>query len=394
MTLWRSVKPQHLERLEILKQLVRALQGQHISHELRQEATQAAHSLTGALGIFGLKSGSDLARSIERLLRSNAPIHRDSQKQLSEMVWALETELNQALRQLDQPRSGSVSPLLVLIDSDVQLLKKLTKAIRAQGFNVKTAMDETALLQLQPSLQPSPKTNESEISASAGVLPDVVLFNFSLADSDKASLEWLSQLINQTPPLLVLVCSADGSLASRIKAAQLGSHSFFHNPDVAAVLKGVLEMRACLQPLSHKVLAVDDDQQVLKALQALLEPKGFQLITLTQPRNFWATLQASSPDLLLLDIEMPKFNGIELCRAVRQAPIWNRLPIVFFTAHSDADTKAAALRAGADDLVEKSLGDSTLLNRLFEQLKQSQLKRAMAAIADTPSPQSTQSTDP
>ena len=127
-------------------------------------------------------------------------------------------------------------------------------------------------------------------------------------------------------------------------------------------------------------MAVDDDLQVLNALQTFLEPRGFQLITLSQPLNFWATLQASMPDLLLLDIEMPKFNGLELCRTVRQAPLWNQLPIIFLTSHSDVNTKAAALRADANDLVEKSLTQTTLLDRLFEQLKQSQLQRAMAAM--------------
>ncbi|MEO1353581.1 MAG: response regulator, partial [Cyanobacteria bacterium J06635_15] len=88
-------------------------------------------------------------------------------------------------------------------------------------------------------------------------------------------------------------------------------------------------------------------------------------------------------DLLLLDIEMPKFDGLELCRAVRQAPVWNQLPIVFFTAHGDATTKAAALQAGANDLVEKSLIDADLLSRLCDQLKRSQLQQAMTAIADS-----------
>ncbi len=379
-TLWRSVKSQHLERLEILKRTLGGLQNRQLSYKLRQDAAQAAHSLTGALGIFGLKSGSDLARSIEQILRGDDPIHPYNQKQLSEMVRALEEELRQALIQIEQPQSGAVAPLFVLIDNNLQLLQQLAQAIRAQGLNVQTALDESALLDLQPLLQ-SPPQADGKISEPQNSWPDVVLLDFSFADSDEATLKWLSQLINRVPPLLLLLCSADGSLASRVKAAQFGSHAFFHNPDVADVLEGVLEIRSRLQHPSHKVLAVDDDRQVLEALQALLEPKGFHLITLDQPRDFWTTLQAAAPDLLLLDIEMPKFSGLELCRAVRQAPIWNQLPIVFLTAHSDAETKAAALRAGANDLVEKSSADSALLNRLFEQLKQSQLQRAMAAIA-------------
>ncbi|MEL6381476.1 MAG: response regulator [Cyanobacteria bacterium J06626_18] len=381
-TLWRSVKSQHLERLAILKRTLRGLQDKKLSPELRQDAAQAAHSLTGALGIFGLRSGSDLARSIEQILRGDDPIHPYKQKQLSEMVSALEEDLHQALSQIEQPQSDVGSPLFVLVDNNLQLLQQLAQAIRGQGLTIQTVLDEAALSDLQLLRQPAQKV-DAKTPESEDSWPDVVLLNFSFADSDEATLKWLAQMINQVPPLLMLICSADGSLASRVKAAQFGSHAFFHNPDVADVLESVLALRSRLHAPSHKVLAVDDDRQVLETLQALLEPKGFQLITLDQPRDFWTTLQAAAPDLLLLDIEMPKFSGLELCRAVRQAPIWNQLPIVFLTAHGDAKTKAAALRAGANDLVEKSSADSALLARLFEQLKQSQLQRAMAVIATT-----------
>ncbi|MBE7379944.1 MAG: response regulator [Leptolyngbya sp. SIO1E4] len=377
ITLWQSVKSQHLERLEILKQAVQTLQDQHLTDDLRQEATQAAHSLTGALGIFGLKSGSELARSIEHMLRGDAPLYPYRQKQLADRVNTLDEELNQALgqlKQLEQPQPGSVPSLFVLIDNNQLLLEQLAKALQTQSLTVQIAVDEADLRQL---------TTPQSPPVAATALPDVVLFNSSLADSNEATLLRVSRLINQVLPLLVLVCSADGSLASRVRAAQLGNHSFLHNPDVTTVLKGVLRVRSRLQQHSHKVLAVDDDPQILEALRALLEPRGLQLITLNQPLDFWPTLQAASPDLLLLDIEMPKFSGLELCRVVRQAPVWNRLPIIFFTAHDDASTKAAALRAGANDLVEKSLAGSALLDRLFEQLKRSQLQVAMAAIAES-----------
>ena len=388
-TLWQSVKSKHLERLEILKRITQALKTKPLPENLRQEAAQAAqaaHSLAGALGIFGLRSGSDLAKSIEQILQGGIPAHPYSQQQLSELVNALEKELEQALHQLEERQSSWVFPILLLIDNNLSLLHDLAKAIQAQGLNVQTALNEAALQALQPWLataqQRSAEADGSSALQSQTSLPDVVLFNVGLAASDEAALERLSQLISQMTPWLVLVCSADGSLGNRVKATKLGSHSFFHNPDLSAILKGLLEMRSHLQQSANKVLVVDDDPHILEALRTLLESKGFQIVTLNQSLDFWATLQTSSPDLLLLDIEMPKFNGFELCRAVRQAPVWNQLPIIFFTAHGDASTKTAALRAGANDFIEKSLADSDLITRLCYQLKQTQLQRAIAAIAN------------
>ena len=388
VTLWHSVKSQHLERLDILKNTAQALQQHTLTDELRQAAARAAHSLTGALGIFGLKSGSELARAIEQILQGQVPIADDGQQQLSSLVNALAEQLNQALSQLEQSKPRRrLSPLLVLIDNNVSLLQQLAKALQAQGLTVEVALHESDLYRLwqgapQPSLEKTGGAHPANTAKEpGGSLPDAMLFNFSLADSDAATLERLSDVINQVPRLLVLVGSADGSLASRVKAARLGSHSFFHSLDSGILLERILAVRSHLPQPANTVLAVDDDPQVLEALRALLEPKGLRLITLNQPLNFWATLQASTPDLLLLDMEMPNFNGIELCRAVRQAPVWNQLPIVFFTAHSDARAKTAALRAGANDLVEKSLADSDLFGRLCDQLRRSQLQQTMATLA-------------
>ncbi|MBE9070923.1 response regulator [Leptolyngbya cf. ectocarpi LEGE 11479] len=386
-TLWHSVKPQHLERLALIKRAHQALQQDQLTHDLRQAAAQAAHSLTGALGVFGLKSGSDLASAIEKILQGDVPVASEHQ-QLSELVNALAEQLHQALSRLEQAKSRQLPPLLVLIDENLPLLRQLEQALQSQELRVDIALNEATLhtlqrkLKAQSSLEHTNGHQHLEHRKPEETVPNVVLFNCSLVTMDNVTLMRLSKLINQIPSLLVLVSSAEGSVASRVRAAQLGSHSFLHNPDVSTLLESILEVRSHFQKSANTVLAVDDDPQVLEALRLLLEPEGLQLVTLNHTIDFWSTLQASSPDLLLLDIEMPEFNGIELCRAIRQAPAWNQLPIIFFTAHGDANIKTAALRAGANDLVEKSLADSDLLVRLCDQLRRSQLQQTIATLVD------------
>ncbi|MGD1951230.1 MAG: response regulator [Leptolyngbyaceae cyanobacterium] len=385
VTLWPTVKPQQLERLELLKQTNQALQNNCLTHDLQQASVRAAHSLTGALGIFGLRLGSDLARAIETILRQDTLTNPYDQQQLTELVNSLEEQLIQTCDQIEQSKTGLAAPLLVLIDNNSDLFDQLIKALQAKNLTVQVALSESALEAVRQAIK---VTQRHEVQADSSPdaaefkaeLPDVVLFNVCLATLDQGDLERLSNLINQLPPLPVLIGSVDGSLASRVKAAQLGSHSFLHSPDVSTMLKSVLEVRSHRQ--RPTVLAVDDDPQVLAALRVLLEPKGLRLVTLSQPLDFWVTLQTACPDLLLLDMEMPDFTGMELCQAVRQAPIWHQLPIIFFTARSDADSKAAALRAGADDLVEKSSADSDLLIRLCNQLRRSQLQQAMATLTE------------
>jgi len=383
--LWLSMKSLHFERLDVLKQATEALQNNQLSDELHESATQAAHSLTGALGIFGLISGSNLARSIENILRSNRSIYEQKQK-FCDLIDDLESKLTQALQQIEQPQAESSYPLLILVDDDLLMLQRLAEVLRHQGLRVQSTLREDNLYKLRSLL-----TEVRQSFGNGGNLsdldidnppPDIMLLNFSLANSDDATLQRLSTWINKAPSLLLLVSSSDGSLSNRIKATRLGSHSFFHNQHVCELLPEILELRSHLQCPANKVLAVDDDPDILRVLHGLLEPQGLQLTTLSQPCDFWSTLQTSSPDLVLLDIEMPGLNGIELCRVIRQSANWNWLPIIFLTSHGNANVKASALRVGANDLVEKSLADTELIPRLCEHLKRSQLNQAMSATTN------------
>ncbi|NJL49571.1 MAG: response regulator [Leptolyngbyaceae cyanobacterium SM2_5_2] len=196
--------------------------------------------------------------------------------------------------------------------------------------------------------------------------------------ADPATLAQLAALINPLPYLSVFVCSADGSLKNRIRAARLGQTIFLHNPEVAYILGRCMKARSC--PYPAKVLIVDDDPQVLLALRTILEPWG-QITTLEHTPDFWPTLQSTSPDLLVLDIEMPDFSGIELCQVVRQTPRWQQLPIVFLTAYTDAARKHAAMLAGANDFIDKSLTEPDLVKRLLHQIQ-----RRTAALTRDPLP--------
>ncbi|MEM6598694.1 MAG: response regulator, partial [Cyanobacteria bacterium P01_C01_bin.69] len=199
----------------------------------------------------------------------------------------------------------------------------------------------------------------------------------------------------------------DGSLGVRVKASRLGRYPFLHRPTAESVVKGIERLRVSFQDAAvssanalspsssksaasthwpiRKILVVDDDANILSALRSRLEPQGFQLTTLSEPVAFWQTLKTTDPDLLLLDISMPKFSGIDLCQAVRQAPVWSHLPIVFFTSHVNSQLQRAAFSAGADDLIEKSSPDSVLLTHLYEQIRRSHFRQAIAAIAEATS---------
>jgi DNA-binding response OmpR family regulator len=125
-----------------------------------------------------------------------------------------------------------------------------------------------------------------------------------------------------------------------------------------------------LRPASEaKVMIVDDDQAWLRTLPMLLNPWGFKLTTLAEPQQFWAVLQAVMPDLLVLDVNMPKMNGFELCQGLRSDPAWRQLPVLFLSVLTDSQTQNQAFTVGADDYLCKPVLGLHLANRILNRLQ-------------------------
>jgi diguanylate cyclase (GGDEF)-like protein len=134
------------------------------------------------------------------------------------------------------------------------------------------------------------------------------------------------------------------------------------------------------QEANHAVrlLAVDDDPHVLANLKTVLEPWGIHLTTLTDSQYFWEYLENTNPDLLLLDVVMPKGNGLMLCEQVRNDPNWAGLPIVFLTAYRDTETVQRVFLAGADDLVCKPVVAPELITRVISRIERQRFWRHLA----------------
>ena len=374
-TLWKSVKPQQAARLVTLQQAIKQLQTGDLSADLRRAAYRSAHSLTGVLGIFGSKKGSHTADQIQTVLLGDAAISKLDRRRLRELVEKLNTSINEAIEHHQNIAAETVKmPLLVLVDPQLKMMSTLVSTLWTKGFIVKRAQEIATLSAMLTAMDSATnRVTGNHIDA----MPDIVMLNFSFDHAGAKSLNMLSTLAAKLPSLMMLICSADGSLSSRVKASQLGDYPFFCQSDAVSVVKTIELLRSHPPAKSQKILAVDDDPQMLQGLQTRLEQEDYQIVTLNKPVEFWQTLQTESPDLLLLDISMPDFTGIELCLTVRQAPAWSHLPIVFFTSHTDAHTQQIALRAGADNLLEKSTPDSQLFSHLNSQIKRSHLQKVI-----------------
>lgn len=149
------------------------------------------------------------------------------------------------------------------------------------------------------------------------------------------------------------------------------------NPEAARMAAVVAERGSSddSQLRGKRVLVVDDEPMMSRGLSSLLERRGLAVTAVNDPLRFWTVLDETKPSLILLDLQMPRINGTELCRAVRKDPRWSELPVVFLTGHTDQASVQRIFASGADDYIGKPFVPAELTMRLENRLTGARVRR-------------------
>ncbi|WP_191061015.1 response regulator transcription factor [Geminicoccus harenae] len=113
-----------------------------------------------------------------------------------------------------------------------------------------------------------------------------------------------------------------------------------------------------------RILVVDDEPNIVMSLEFLLRKAGFQVETARNGREALDALDREPPDLLLLDVMMPEFDGYAVCERIRQDQRWDRTRIVMLTARGRESERARGLALGADDYVTKPFSTRVLVEQV------------------------------
>jgi DNA-binding response OmpR family regulator/HPt (histidine-containing phosphotransfer) domain-containing protein len=355
---WNQFKAQYLEQVEMLETLVNRLQPSAILDQ--QQIQHIAHKLAGSLGMFGLQSASQQAKQLEQLMQSslleNTQIAEAIQRVdgLKQVIEQAQVVLPSKLQPLSvQPAYYSRSAQILIVDDDLLLADHLRIEAIAWDLQVEIATDLSIARQMVIQKPPS-----------------IILLDLNFP-GEESGLTLIQELAESSLKIPIVIFTATEDLRDRVMASRLGVSAFLQKPlPVYEILKTLTDV---LKQTSHPttgnhILIVDDDPSFLMALSTLLSTHGMQVKTAANPQRCWHLLAGSNPDVLILDLAMPDFDGIELCQVVRADPHWQHLKVLFLSAHTETDVIARAYAAGADDYLSKAIPLSDLVVRILHRI--------------------------
>ena len=319
-TIWNRHYPQMLDRVASIDRVITAAEDRSLTTEIRHQACHCAHNLAGSLGTFGLPLGSKVAKQLELLLAEHSDL-------TTEHLHQLQVGVDQLRQEMASKIPPDQLPITTLPQNSSKWLLIITHDARL-GASLDSANSDWEIV------------SEIElIPAQLVQKPTAIVFDLDCFPHIDAGLTALSQLDRDYPyiPVLVLSQTAENiaatgtkSLPQRIEIARRGARVFLSKPlPPSQILAAVDRVLAQSRVRQARVMIVDDDPILLVGVSALFSRQGMTVTTLAEPSQFWEALEAATPDLLILDLDMPTHDGIELCLAVRTDPQWANLPILF-----------------------------------------------------------------
>lgn len=315
-----------------------------------------AHKLAGACGTFGFAEVGIQARRLEQLVQALLAKPSDQQEQalpllhseLSSFVALVKNTLLNTDNIPVQRQSTKKDSLVVwLLQDSGALLEELSAQLQAFGFEVRTfSQYHCCFEQLQRET------------------PAVIYLAVSLGG--QALFEQKSLLnILQKHHLPVLVYSDSDDFELRVKAAQIKAQAFYVSPlDTPNIVAAVTELIEQQTKHAGRIAIIEDDDILAEHYQLVLQAAGYQTYKVRVVTKMVEELLSFQPDLLLMDMYMPKFSGPELAGVLRQYKVFKRLPIVFLSSEQNKILQLQALSHGADDFMTKPIDDQLLVQSI------------------------------
>lgn len=328
------------------------------------ELRKSVHKIAGSAGSVGYPEVSTLCKTWELdLIKKmdqvdSAPVAQDWLKAQDEYLrklkfaYQLTTDDSEKALHISATGSDLARPPLYVVDSDRKLLESLEKEQAGFNINVITEWD--------------PNKAKQQL-ASNEFNPRIVIVGNTFRGSVLRGEDLLEQVRKKSEPLPTtfgLILEKE-DLKTSSDAIKKGITYILQKPISAELF--LTTIRNELQYENHrslKVLVVDDDPFVCDFISACLTEVGMEVKSLTDGTQLFATLQSFMPNVLLLDIYLPGYNGVELLKSLRSDIRYLALMIVIITASQDIPLLTEAYTGNVDEILHKPLDKKIVQARI------------------------------
>jgi adenylate cyclase len=253
---------------------------------------------------------------------------------------ALVTETRRAARaQVARPIAGEADgPLILIVDDDATVRGLVERHLERSGFAVVTASGGQEGLRLVRELRPAAVTLDI-------LMPDLDGWTVLAAIKGDPAL-------SGTPVVLMSIVD------QKNRGYALGAADYLVKPvERAKLIETLTNIRGAT---AGRVLLVDDDEVVRRSVRQALEPIGWNVTEAENGQNAVESLIATRPDVIILDLMMPKMDGFEFLDELRGRPDWQGIPVVIITAKDLTDEDRNRLNGGVERIIQKSDRDEML----------------------------------
>jgi len=343
------------------------------------------HNLAGSAGTYGFTEigalASRLVTQLQALEETHAPPGDRERSRISGGLERLEQmlDLPQQLEVLEAGANLTPAPAelpgratrVLMLEDDTDQAEVVQLYLEHHGYEVRVIDTAEAL----------PGALDVQI-------PDFMLVDVMLSEGASAGIDMIKTLRDGVAAgVPVLFMSARGDLQARLEAVRAGGVGYFAKPiDMPELVKKIEYLKAAADT-HYRVLVVDDDADLAAYHTEVLQQAGLETRKLTIPVQIIQALHEFRPDLVLMDLHMPKCSGGELAQIIRQESRFADLPIVFVSSEQDPLRQNAALAQGGDVFLVKPVDESQLVEAVTNRVKRARMLACRMQFLDQQDPQ-------
>lgn len=353
----QALRDDYAARLPIEIQSLRDLAGHLATPEVQCEAlnqlSQKLHKLAGSAGSFGFP---DLGKQAKKL-------------ELQAQAWL-------ATNHLDMGMLRVFAVAIAALDGQVQgdSVKKFPLVLQSAPFKTNTLIyvledDPDVAEEVCMTLRHFGHQVEhfATIAAAEGEVlrrpPDFMICDIMFTEEGRETPEAVAILQQHLPaPIPVIFVSARTDFGAYHAAVRAGAVGYFVKPlDIIRLVDCFEYYLDRRHSTPHRVLIIDDDLALAEHYKLVLSSADIRAEVSNNPYEIFDVLQDFHPELILLDINMPGCNGIELAQVIRLNQDWLRVPITYLSSEQDVEKRAVAMGRAGDDFLSKPLSDRELI---------------------------------